>query len=63
MHCITTLARLEKQREDATKALIPLTKAQREKIDADATAQTQRVWDEHKAAKAISEARAAELTP
>lgn len=51
MHCITTLARLEEQREHAIHALTPLTKAERAKIDAEATASTQRAWDEYVASR------------
>lgn len=49
MHCIRTLAKLEEQRELATQALRPPTKAEREKIDADAMAHTQRQWDAYEA--------------
>lgn len=51
MHCITTLARLEAQRELATQALKPLTKAERQAIDDAAMAHTQRAWDEYEASR------------
>lgn len=59
MHCIRTLARLETQRELATQAFFNRpTKKEREKIDADAQAHTQRQWDEHVASKKAAAAQA-----
>lgn len=51
MYCINTMAKLEKLREDAARALVPLTKAERQKIDDDASAATQRAWDEYEASR------------
>lgn len=51
MHCIRTLSRLEQQRDLAARALVQPTKAEREKIDADAQANTQRAWDEYEASR------------
>lgn len=62
MHCITTLARLETQRELATQALKPPTKAERAKIDADAQAHTQRQWDEYEASRK-QQTQAATINP